>query len=179
MPSNAYDAKGLFTNALQCYDPVLFLEHKSLIFTKGAVPEEEYTIPFGEARIAKEGDAATIATIGSMVPKSLSAAEKLAQEGINVEVIDLRTVAPLDTNTVLESVHKTGRLLIVDETFQPFGIGAEVAAQVTEKGFDDLDAPIMRLNGIHTPTPYSPPLETAIVPNKDTIEQALRDLLAE
>jgi 2-oxoisovalerate dehydrogenase E1 component len=179
MPSNAYDAKGLFANALQCYDPVIFLEHKTLVFTKGAVPEEEYTIPFGQARVAREGNAATIATIGSMVPKSLQTAEKLAQEGIKVEVVDLRSVAPLDTDTVLESVHKTGRLLIVDETFQPFGIGSEVSAQVTEKGFDDLDAPIMRLNGIHTPTPYSPPLEGAIVPNKDTIEQALRDLLAE
>jgi 2-oxoisovalerate dehydrogenase E1 component len=179
MPSNAYDAKGLFTNALQSYDPVLFLEHKSLIFTKGQVPEEEYTIPFGQARIAREGDAATIATIGSMVPRSLAAAEKLAKEGVNIEVVDLRSVAPLDTDTVLDSVHKTGRLLIVDETFQPFGIGSEVAARIADQGFDDLDAPIMRLNGIHTPTPYSPPLENAIVPNKDTIEQALRDLLAE
>jgi 2-oxoisovalerate dehydrogenase E1 component len=179
MPSNAYDAKGLFAHALQCNDPVLFLEHKSLIFTKGDVPEEEYTIPFGEARVAREGEAATVVTISSMVPKSLAAAEKLAKEGINIEVIDLRTVAPLDIDTVLESVHKTGRLLIVDETFQPCGIGAEVAAQVTAQGFDDLDAPIMRLNGVHTPTPYSPPLEGAIVPNKETIEQTLRDLLAE
>ncbi len=179
MPSNAYDAKGLFANALQCNDPVLFLEHKSLIFTKGAVPEEEYTIPFGQARVALAGDAATIVTLSSMVPKSIAAAEKLAKEGINVEVVDLRTVAPLDIDTVLESVHKTGRLLIVDETFQPCGIGAEVAAQVVARGFDDLDAPIMRLNGVHTPTPYSPPLETAIIPTRETIEQALRDLLAE
>ena len=179
MPSNAYDAKGLFATALKCNDPVLFLEHKSLIFTKGEVPDEEYTIPFGKARIAQEGDAATIVTISSMVPKSLAVAKKLAKEGINIEVIDLRTVAPLDIDAVLESVHKTGRLLIVDETFQPCGIGAEVAAQVTAQGFDDLDAPIMRLNGVHTPVPYSPPLETAIVPNTDTIEQALRDLLAE
>lgn len=179
MPSNAYDAKGLFATALQCNDPVFFLEHKSLIFTKGEVPEEEYTIPFGKARIAQEGDAATVVTISSMVPKSLDAAAKLAKEGIHIEVIDLRTVAPLDINTVLESVHKTGRLLIVDETFQPCGIGAEVAAQVMAQGFDDLDAPITRLNGVHTPVPYSPPLETAIVPNRDTIEQALRDLLAE
>src|SRR5690606_38584796 len=94
MPSNAYDAKGLFANALQCNDPVLFLEHKSLIFTKGAVPDEEYTIPFGKARIAHEGDAATIVTLSSMVPKSVATAEKLAKEGINIEVVDLRTVAP-------------------------------------------------------------------------------------
>lgn len=179
MPSNAYDAKGLFATALQSNDPVLFLEHKSIIFSKGQVPDEEYTIPFGQARIAREGSAATVVTLSSMVPKTLAAAEKLAQEGIEIEVIDLRTLAPLDIHTVLESVHKTGRLLIVDETFQPCGIGAEIAAQVTAQGFDDLDAPIMRLNGIHTPIPYSPPLETAIVPNPATIEQAIRDLLAE
>ena len=114
-----------------------------------------------------------------MVDKTLSACAKLSKEGIAIEVIDPRTLAPLDIDTVLESVHKTGRLLIVDETFQPCGVGAEVAAQVMAQGFDDLDAPIMRLNGLHTPTPYSPPLEAAIVPNKDTIEQAIRDLLAE
>lgn len=179
VPTTAYDAKGLFTTALHSDDPVLFLEHKSLIFNKGAVPEEEYTIPFGKARIAREGDAATVVAISSMVPRTLVAAEKLAKEGVQIEVIDPRTLAPLDIDTVLESVHKTGRLLIVDETFQPCGIGAEVSAQVMVKGFDDLDAPIMRLNGVHTPTPYSPPLEGAIVPNKDTIEQAIRDLLAE
>jgi 2-oxoisovalerate dehydrogenase E1 component len=179
VPTTAYDAKGLFTTALRSDDPVLFLEHKSLIFNKGAVPEEEYTIPFGKARIAREGDAATVVAISSMVPRTLVAAEKLAKEGVQIEVIDPRTLAPLDIDTVLESVRKTGRLLIVDETFQPCGIGAEVSAQVMVKGFDDLDAPIMRLNGVHTPTPYSPPLEGAIVPNKDTIEQAIRDLLAE
>jgi 2-oxoisovalerate dehydrogenase E1 component len=179
VPSTPYDAKGLFTTALQSDDPVLFLEHKTLIFNKGPVPEESYTIPFGKARIAAEGDAATVVAISSMVDKTLAACAKLSKEGIDIEVIDPRTLAPLDTDTVLESVHKTGRLLIVDETFQPCGIGAEVAAQVMAKGFDDLDAPIMRLNGLHTPTPYSPPLESAIVPNKDTIEQALRDLLAE
>ena len=158
---------------------MLFLEHKSLIFNKGQVPEEDYTIPFGQARIAREGNAATVVALTSMVNKTLAACAVLSKEGVEVEVIDPRTIAPLDVDTVLESVHKTGRLLIVDETFAPCGIGAEIAAQVTARGFDDLDAPIMRLNGIHTPTPYSPPLETAIVPNKDTIEQAIRDLLAE
>ncbi len=179
IPSTAYDAKGLFTTALRSDDPVLFLEHKSLIFNKGQVPEEDYTIPFGQARIAREGNAATVVALTSMVNKTLAACAVLSKEGVEVEVIDPRTIAPLDVDTVLESVHKTGRLLIVDETFAPCGIGAEIAAQVTARGFDDLDAPIMRLNGIHTPTPYSPPLETAIVPNKDTIEQAIRDLLAE
>ncbi len=179
IPTTAYDAKGLFTTALRSDDPVLFLEHKSLIFNKGPVPEEEYAIPFGQARIVCEGEAATVVAIGSMVDKTLAACAKLNGEGVSVEVIDPRTLAPLDSGAILESVHKTGRLLVVDETFQPCGIGAEIAAQVMAQGFDDLDAPIMRLNGMHTPVPYSPPLETAIVPNKETIEQAIRDLLAE
>lgn len=179
LPTNAYDAKGLFATALQSDDPVLFLEHKNLIFNKGAVPDEEYTIPFGKARITREGDAATVVALSSMVDKTLAACDKLAKEGISIEVIDPRTIAPLDMDTILASVHKTGRLLIVDETFAPCGVGAEISAQVTAQGFDDLDAPIMRLNGLHTPTPYSPPLESAIVPNKESIEQAIRDLLAE
>lgn len=179
VPSNAYDAKGLFANALQCDDPVIFLEHKSIIFHKGAVPDEEYIIPFGQARIAREGKDATVVALASMVGKTLEVCGRLEQEGISIEVVDPRTVAPLDTDTILQSVHKTGRLLVVDETFQPCGIGAEIAAQVTDKGFDDLDAPIKRLNGLHTPTPYSPTLEAAVAPNVDTIEQAIRQLLAE
>jgi len=114
-----------------------------------------------------------------MVRKALEAAEQLAGAGISVEVIDPRTIAPLDIDTILESVHKTGRLLVVDETFGPFGVGAEIAARVMDLAFDDLDAPVRRLNGAHTPTPYSPPLEAAVVPNTPTIIQAIRDLLAE
>jgi 2-oxoisovalerate dehydrogenase E1 component len=179
IPSNAYDAKGLFATAIRSTDPVLFLEHNSLIFNKGQVPEEDYAIPFGQARIAREGTDCTVVAIGSMVDKTLEACGKLAADGISVEVVDPRTVAPLDMDTILASVHKTGRLLIVDETFQPCGIGAEVAAQVVDRGFDDLDAPIRRLNGAHAPTPYSPPLESAIVPNPQSIAQSIRDLLAE
>jgi 2-oxoisovalerate dehydrogenase E1 component len=179
LPSTPYDAKGLFTTALQSDDPILFLEHRSVIFTKGPVPDEEYTIPFGQARIAREGKDVTVVALASMVSKALAVSEKLAAAGISVEVIDPRTVSPLDTDSVLASVHKTGRLLVVDETFQPCGIGAEIAAQVVDKGFDDLDAPIKRLNGAHTPTPYSPTLEGAIIPTAETIEQAIRDLLAE
>jgi pyruvate/2-oxoglutarate/acetoin dehydrogenase E1 component len=179
VPSNAYDAKGLFATAIQSDDPVLFLEHKSIIFNKGPVPEEEYTIPFGQARIAREGTDCTVVAIAAMVGKTLEACSRLAEEGISVEVIDPRTIAPLDVETILASIHKTGRLLIVDETFQPCGVGAEIAAQVVDRGFDDLDAPIRRLNGAHTPTPYSPTLEAAIVPNTDTIAQSIRDLLAE
>jgi 2-oxoisovalerate dehydrogenase E1 component len=179
LPANPYDAKGLFATALQSDDPVIFLEHKSIIFNKAHVPEEDYTIPFGQARLAREGNDATVVALTVMVDKTVAVAEKLAQEGYSIEVIDPRTVAPLDIDTVLASVHKTGRLLIVDETFAPCGIGAEIAAQVVDKGFDDLDAPIRRLNGLHAPTPYSPTLEQAIVPTNATIEAAIRDLLAE
>lgn len=179
LPSNAYDAKGLFASALQSDDPVIFLEHKSIIFNKTHVPEENYMIPFGQARIAREGKDATVVALTVMVDKTVAVCEKLAAEGLSVEVIDPRTVAPLDIDTILASVHKTGRLLIVDETFAPCGVGAEIAAQVIDKGFDDLDAPIKRLNGLHVPTPYSPTLEKAIVPTDATIEAAIRDLLAE
>jgi len=179
VPSNAYDVKGLFKTALTGDDPVMFLEHKMLLNKKARVPEEEYFIPFGKAAIAREGTQATVVAIGVMVPRVLDACEALAKEGLSVEVVDPRTLAPLDIETILESVHKTGRLLVIDEAFAPCGIGAEIAAQVMARGFDDLDAPVMRLNGVHTPTPYSPPLEAAIIPTPQTILQAIRDLLAE
>jgi 2-oxoisovalerate dehydrogenase E1 component len=179
VPTNPYDAKGLFASALVSNDPVLFLEHKSILFRKGPVPEEEYTIPFGQARVAREGRDCTVVAVGGMVIKTLQACDELAQAGVDVEVIDPRTVNPLDVDSVLASVHKTGRLLIVDETFQPCGIGAEITAQVVDRGFDDLDAPIRRLNGAYAPTPYSPTLEAAIVPNVAGIVQAVQELMAE
>jgi 2-oxoisovalerate dehydrogenase E1 component len=179
LPTNPYDAKGLFKTALRGDDPVLFLEHKALLNSKGHVPEEDYAIPFGQAAIVREGTQATVVALGSMVRKTLEACDELAKDGISIEVIDPRTLAPLDIDTILESVHKTGRLLVIDENFAPCGIGAEISAQVMVKGFDDLDAPVMRVNGVHTPTPYSPPLEAAVVPNTQTVLQALRDLLAE
>jgi 2-oxoisovalerate dehydrogenase E1 component len=179
VPTNPYDAKGLFASALVSNDPVLFLEHKAILFRKGPVPEEEYTIPFGQARVAREGRDCTVVAVGGMVVKTLQACDELAQAGVDVEVIDPRTVNPLDVDSVLTSVHKTGRLLIVDETFQPCGIGAEITAQVVDRGFDDLDAPIRRLNGAYAPTPYSPTLEAAIVPNVAGIVQAVQELMAE
>jgi len=179
VPATPQDAKGLFASALQSDDPVIFLEHKSLLYNKGPVPEESYTIPFGQARVARAGQAVTVVALAAMLKKTLDAAELLAQEGFEVEVIDPRTLAPLDINTILESLHKTGRLLIVDEWFGPCGVGAEIAAQAMDLAFDDLDAPVRRLNGLHTPTPYSPTLEAAVVPNTKTITQAIRDLLAE
>ena len=176
VPSNPRDAKGLLKTALTCDDPVLFLEHRELMASKGSVPAGEYFIDFGRAAVAREGAHATVVALALMVHKSLQAAEILAGEGISVEVIDPRTVAPLDTDTILKSVAKTGRLLIVDESFGPCGIGAEIAAQLADRGFRDLRAPIRRLNGAHTPTPYSPPLEAAVVPTAETIAQAIRNL---
>ncbi len=179
VPTTPYDAKGLFKTALTGDDPVLFLEHKMILNKKGQVPEDEYFIPFGVADVKRAGCDATVVAIGNMLYKALEAADRLAKDGVEIEVIDPRTLAPLDIDTILESIHKTGRLLIVDEAFAPAGVGAEIGMQMMERGFDDLDAPVARLNGLHTPTPYSPALEAAVVPNTDTIERAIRDLLAE
>jgi 2-oxoisovalerate dehydrogenase E1 component len=179
VPSNAYDSKGLFTRALRCSDPVLFLEHREILTTKCEVPDGPYTIEFGDAAVVREGSDVTVVAIGLMVHHTIKAIETLANEGISVELIDPRTVAPLDVKKIARSVAKTGRLLIVEDSFGPFGLGAEVAACLADESFDDLDAPIRRLTGAHTPTPYSPPLEAAVVPNPKTIAQAIRDLVAE
>ncbi len=179
VPSTPRDAKGLLKTALTCDDPVLFLEHRELLAMKGSVPEEEYFIDFGQAAVVREGTDVTVVALALMVHKTLQACEALAKEGVSVELIDPRTVAPLDVETILRSVAKTGRLLIVDESFGPCGIGAEIAAQISDRGFDELDAPIRRLNGAHSPTPYSPPLEAAVVPSVETIAQAIRALVAE
>jgi 2-oxoisovalerate dehydrogenase E1 component len=131
------------------------------------------------AGTAQAGSDVTVVGITVMVQRALAAADALAREGVSVEVIDPRTLAPLDLDTILESVHKTGRLLVADESYGPCGIGAEIAAQVADRGFDDLDAPIRRLNGLHAPIPYSPPLEKAMVPDVDAVVRAIRDLRAE
>ncbi len=179
VPTTPYDAKGLIKTAIRSDDPVLFLEHRGVLTNKGPVPEEEYLIPFGEAAIVHEGNDVTIVAIAYMVNHALKVSEQLADEGVSAEVIDPRTLVPLDIDTILESVHKTGRLLIVDEDFAPCGAGAEITAQVVDRAFDDLDAPIRRLNGASTPSPYSLPLEAAVLPNPATIAQAVRDLLME
>ena len=179
VPSNPYDAKGLLAHALRCHDPVLFLEHRELLNNKGFVPADDYEIPFGQAAIVRAGTDVTVVALAAMVPLALKACELFEREQISVELIDPRTVAPLDITTILSSVRKTGRLLIVDETFGPFGVGAEIAARVSDEGFNDLDAPIRRLNGAHTPTSYSPPLEKAIVPSIEAVVSAIRELLAE
>jgi 2-oxoisovalerate dehydrogenase E1 component len=179
VPATPYDAKGLFTRALRCEDPVLFLEHRELMASRGPAPSESYEIDFGQARVARKGEHVTIVALAFMVQRALSAAEQLNQEGISVEIIDPRTVSPLDTDAILASVAKTGRLLIVDEAFSPCGLGAEIAARVAETGFDDLDAPIRRLNGAFAPTPYSPTLEKNVVPQVEDIARAVRDLISE
>lgn len=179
VPSNPYDAKGLFTRALRGDDPVLFLDHRGLLTVKGPVPVEAYEIEFGKARIVREGTHVTVVAIAMMVHRAVAAAETLAVEGISVEVIDPRTVSPLDTASILKSVAKTGRLLILDESFAPCGLGAEIAAVISDAGFNDLDAPIRRLNGAFAPVPYSPPLEKAVLPQPDQIVEALRELAAE
>jgi len=178
IPATPYDAKGLLKAAIRDDDPVVFLEHRFLLNTKGPVPEEEYLIPFGQAKVAREGKDATVVAISLMVHKTLEAAERLAGEGVSVEVIDPRTLAPLDMGTILKSVQKTGRLLIVDEDYGPCGAGAEIATQVAGRALDYLDAPIRRVNLGFATMPFSPTLEKALLPNVDTITQAVRDLLA-
>jgi len=173
------DAKGLLKTALRSDDPVMFLEHKKLLKIKGEVPEGDLFTPFGKANIVRSGEEVSVVAISYMVIKTLEAAQILEKEGISVEVIDPRTLSPLDIDTILESISRTHRLLIVDEDFSPCGAGAEIAAQVMERGFYELDAPVRRVNGVFAPAPYSPSLEAAVVPNEKTIAQALRDLLAE
>ncbi|MDA0834997.1 MAG: pyruvate dehydrogenase complex E1 component subunit beta [Planctomycetota bacterium] len=179
MPSTPYDAKGLIAHALRSDDPVLFLEHRELMAIKGPVPETHYEIPFGKARVVQEGTDATVVAISLMVHHAINAAEQLAGEGLSIEIVDPRTVSPLDIETILRSVGKTGRLLVVDEAFGPCSVAAEVAARVADAGFDDLDAPIKRLNGAFTPTPYAPSLEKAIVPQVDDVVRAIRELMKE
>ncbi|MFN0172418.1 MAG: pyruvate dehydrogenase complex E1 component subunit beta [Bryobacteraceae bacterium] len=179
VPATPYDAKGLFTRALRCDDPVLFLEPRELMSSKGAVPAGSYEIEFGRARVHREGSHVTAVAIGSMVPLALTAAHELTAEGISVEVLDPRTVSPLDTAAILASVRKTGRLLVVDEAFGPCGFASEIAAQVADAGFNDLDAPIRRLHGASAPTPYSPVLEAQMIPNTRAITAAIRELVNE
>jgi 2-oxoisovalerate dehydrogenase E1 component len=179
VPSCPFDAKGLFWHAIHCDDPVLFLEHRGVLSKKSHVPEEPYEIEFGKAAVVREGSDVTVVALALMVHHVREVSEALERDGISVELIDPRTVSPLDVDLIGASVAKTGRLLIVDETFGPFGLGAEIAARVADAGFDNLDAPIRRLNGVFTPTPYSPPLEAAVMPNQSAIARAIRDLVAE
>ena len=174
MPSSAYEAKGLLKTAFADPNPVLFLEHKKLYQIKGEVPEEEYRIPFGQAAVAREGRDATVVATSYTVRMALEAAQALAGEGIQIEVIDPRTLVPLDEQAILASVRKTGRLIVVHEAWRRAGAGAEIAAIVAEKGFSSLKAPIARVAAEDVPIPFSPVLEQFVLPNAQKIILAVR-----
>jgi|YNPNPStandDraft_1061719.scaffolds.fasta_scaffold02757_3 pyruvate/2-oxoglutarate/acetoin dehydrogenase E1 component len=175
-PSTPYDAKGLLKAAIDDPDPVLFVEHKLLYWTKGHVPREPYTLPFGVAATRRHGNDVTIVAHSRMVSAALAASETLAKEGVDAEVIDLRTLSPLDTDTITASVEKTGRLVTVEEGYLCNGIGAEISARVAERAFPSLKAPIVRVGGADVPIPYSPPLEDAAIPQTADIVRAVRTL---
>ena len=179
VPSSAADAKGLLKHALRSNDPVMFLEHREILQSKGPVPDGDYEIPFGVGRIVREGENVTIVALARMVHLAASVADELQKEGISIEIIDPRTVSPLDTAIILKSVAKTGRLLVVDEPPGQYGFSAEIAARVADAGFNDLDAPIRRLTGVFCPTPYSPSLEAVVVPTAAQVAQAVRELVQE
>lgn len=178
VPSTPADAKGLLKSAIRDNNPVIFLEQKLLYRTKGMVPEEEYTIPIGVADIKREGTDCTIVTYGRMVHMCLAAAETLSAEGINVEVIDLRTLLPMDKPAIIESVKKTKHCIVVHEAVKTGGIGGEIAATISEsEAFNYLDAPIKRLASEDVPVPFCPVLEKGILPDETKIAQAVRDIL--
>jgi pyruvate dehydrogenase E1 component beta subunit len=178
VPSTPYDAKGLLKTAIRGEDPVLFLEHKRLYRTEGEVPEGEYTIPFGKADIKRPGRDITIVAVQLMVLRSLEAAEQLEKKGISVEVIDPRTLAPLDKEAILNSVKKTGRLAIVEEGCRTGGVGAEIAALVAEEALPYLDAPIRRVAAPDVPIPFSPILENSVIPSTETIVNTVASMMA-
>lgn len=172
MPATPYDAKGMLKSAIRDDNPVLFLEHKLLYGVKGPVPEEEYLVPLGKAEVRREGQDVTIVATGAMVSKALRAAVRLEEEGIDAEVVDLRTVRPLDVETVVGSVKKTGRLVVTHEDHTTCGVAAEVAAIVSKEAFGYIDAPIERVCAPDTPVPFSPPLEDYYLPNEDRLVEA-------
>lgn len=176
MPSNPYDAKGLLKTAIRDDDPVMFIEHKLLYAVKGEVPEEEYTIPFGKAEIKKEGRDVTIVASLRMVDFALQAAEKLAKDGISAEVIDLRTIVPLDKETIVNSIKKTGRLAVAQEAVERCGFGSELAALAMDLAFDYLDAPVKRIAATNTPIAFAPALENFIIPDAEKIYKSVKEM---
>jgi pyruvate/2-oxoglutarate/acetoin dehydrogenase E1 component len=174
VPTTPYDATGLLKTAIRNDNPDVFLEHKLLYFTKGHVPEEDYVVPFGSAVIRRRGRHVTLVAVQVMQQRALEAAEILAGEGIEVEIIDPLTLVPLDIETILESVARTSRLIICHEAVERGGWAGEIAMQVMERGFDLLDAPIARVCGANVPVPYSAPLEQAVIPQVDDIAAAVR-----
>ncbi|MDR1292315.1 MAG: alpha-ketoacid dehydrogenase subunit beta [Clostridiales Family XIII bacterium] len=179
MPSTPYDAKGLLKSAIREDNAILFYEHKLLYSTKGEVPEEEYVLPIGKANVMREGKDVTIISYSLTALKALKAAEMLEKDGIDAEVLDLRTLSPLDTDAIIASVKKTGKALVTHEGVQKFGVGAEVASLIGDsEAFFYLDRPVRRLGGEDIPIPYSPQLEMQVVPQPDTIYACVKGLLA-
>lgn len=177
-PSTPYDAKGLLKAAIRDDNPVIFFENKLLYRRKGEVPEEEYVLPIGKADIKREGSDISVITYGRMVPMCLDVAEKLAGEGIDLEVLDLRTLAPLDRQAITESVKKTGRAIIVHEACKTGGFGGEISASITESdAFYYLDAPVVRLGGMDVPIPYNLELESNVVPTAERLIEAAKKIM--
>jgi len=177
LPSTPYDVKGLLKSSIRDDDPVLFIEHKGIYAWKDQFPEEEYTIPLGKAEVKREGTDVTLVATSRMVYEALKAANDLSKNGISAEVVDPRTLVPLDKDTILNSVKKTGRLVIAHEAVKTGGFGAEIAAFVSEEAFDYLDAPIKRIGAPFTTVPFSAPLENFYLPNSDDIVKAVKDIL--
>lgn len=177
LPSNAYEAKGLLAQAIRDDDPVIFFEHKAMYDETAEVPDDAYTIPFGEANVCREGDDVTIITMGRMVNFSNQVADKLAKEKIGVTVVDLRTTSPLDTETVLETAAETGRVVVVDEAHPRCNMAADISALICQEAFDDLKAPIKMVTAPHCPVPFSPTLEDLYVPGPAKIEAAVRAVM--
>ncbi|MEJ2659193.1 MAG: alpha-ketoacid dehydrogenase subunit beta [Desulfobacteraceae bacterium] len=177
VPSSPYDAKGLMLEAIRNDNPVIFVEHKKLYIEKGPVPEEAYTVPFGKAEIKREGKDVTIVAVHAMVGRSLKAAEALSKEGIEVEIIDPRTLTPLDTETIFTSVKKTGRLIVADEDYKRCSMAAEIAALAAEEIIYDLKAPVARVCSPDIPVPFSPPLEQAYIPEVKDLVPAVKKLM--
>jgi pyruvate dehydrogenase E1 component beta subunit len=178
MPSNPADAKGLLKSAIRDDNPVLFMEDKMTYAEKGPIPEGDYTVPFGAARVHREGTAATIVCTSSMLYPTLEAAAILAEEDIEVEVIDPRSLSPLDDETLVKSAIKTGHVLIVDEGYQSYGVTAEMAARIQSKAFDYLDAPVFRLGAADVPIPFAPSLEDLTIPSTEKIIALVKEMIA-
>ena len=176
VPSTPYDAKGLLIEAIRDNDPVIFCEHKLLYAQEGEVPDEAYTIPFGEAAVVREGEDLTIVTLGRMVHRAVEAAEALAGSGIDCEIVDLRTTSPMDEDAILESVENTGRLVVVDEANPRCNIATDISALVAQSAFDALKAPIRMVTAPHSPVPFSDALEDLYIPTAASIEAAAREL---
>jgi pyruvate dehydrogenase E1 component beta subunit len=176
MPATPYDAKGLLKSAIRDDDPVLFIENKALYASKGEIPEGDYVVPIGKADVKRSGKDVTVVAVSRMVHQALEGAKVLAGEGVDVEVIDLRTISPLDKETIFRSVEKTSKLVIAHEAVKAFGIGAEIAAMVCEEMIDRLDAPIARVGAPFTPVPFN--LESAYLPNSDDVVKAVKRVMA-